>query len=54
MKKIVNNLQVNKFGGNDYWETGLVEPHIVLKDMIKIFHPDLLPDHELVYYKSIE
>lgn len=49
-----NNLRMNKFGGIDYWETGLVEPNIILKDMIKIFHPDLLPEHKLVYYKIIE
>ena len=49
-----NNKRINAFGGNDYWETGLVEPHIVLKDMIKIFHPELFPEHELVYYKLIE
>ena len=49
-----NNLRLNQFGGNDYWETGLVQPNIVLKDMIKIFHPDLLPDHQLVYYKQID
>lgn len=49
-----NNLKINQFGGNDYWETGLIEPHVVLKDMIKIFHPDILPNHQLVYYKIIE
>ncbi len=54
-KKIYNNnSQLNKSGGNNYWEQGLVEPHIVLKDMIKVFHPNLLPEHELVYYKIIE
>ena len=54
-KKIYNNnSQLNKSGGNNYWEQGLVEPHIVLKDMIKVFHPELLPEHELVYYKIIE
>lgn len=49
-----NNKRTNRYGGNDYWERGLVEPQVVLKDMIKIFHPDLLPDHNLVYYKSID
>jgi iron complex transport system substrate-binding protein len=49
-----NNNRTNIYGGNDYWESGLVEPHIVLKDMIKMFHPDLLKDHSLVYYKAIE
>jgi len=49
-----NNLQINKYGGNNYWEKGLVEPHIVLKDMIKIFHPEFLIDYNLSYYKAIK
>ncbi|PLX15036.1 MAG: ABC transporter substrate-binding protein [Marinilabiliales bacterium] len=49
-----NNLQVNASGGNNYWEQGLVEPDILLKDLIKIFHPELLPKYKLVYYKIIE
>ncbi|MFC2096290.1 ABC transporter substrate-binding protein [Bacteroidota bacterium] len=49
-----NNLRMSQSGGNDYWETGLVDPHIVLKDMIKIFHSEILPEHKLVYYKIIE
>ena len=47
------NKKVNDLGSNDYWESGVVNPHIVLSDLIKILHPDLLPDHELVYYKQI-
>ncbi len=41
-------------GGNDYYETGVVEPHVVLKDIVKIFHPELLPDHELVYHSQLK
>ncbi len=41
-------------GGNDFFESGVVNPHIILKDMIKIFHPDLLPDHALYYYMKLE
>lgn len=41
-------------GGNDYYEMGIVEPHIVLKDIVKIFHPELLPDHELVYHAQLK
>ncbi|MDK2978523.1 MAG: cobalamin transport system substrate-binding protein [Bacteroidales bacterium] len=48
-----NNLLQNEWGGNDYWEKGTVEPHIILKDLIKIFHPELLFNHTLVYYRSI-
>lgn len=41
-------------GGNDYYESAIVAPHIVLKDMVKIFHPEVLPDHELVYYNRLQ
>ncbi|NJM56291.1 MAG: hypothetical protein HC857_00870 [Synechococcales cyanobacterium RU_4_20] len=47
------NARLNETGGNDYWESGVVQPHLVLADLIKIFHPDLLPDHGLVYYKPL-
>jgi iron complex transport system substrate-binding protein len=38
---------------NDYWESGIVRPHLILADMIHILHPNLLPKHELVYYQKI-
>ena len=41
-------------GGNDYYESAVVNPHIVLKDNIKIFHPELLPNHELVFYNRLK
>ena len=41
-------------GGNDFFESGVVNPHIILKDMIRIFHPDLLPDHQLYYYLNLK
>ncbi|MGY0037045.1 hypothetical protein [Pedobacter sp. NJ-S-72] len=47
------NKKVNDIGSNDYWESGSVNPQIVLGDLIKIFHPELLPDHQLVYYKQL-
>ncbi|NOZ48397.1 MAG: ABC transporter substrate-binding protein [Chlorobi bacterium] len=48
-----NNAIQNKMGGNDYWESGIVHPDIILKDLIKIFHPELLPNYKTVYYKRI-
>lgn len=41
-------------GGNDYYEQGVIEPHIVLKDIVKIFHPELLPNHKLVYHTQLK
>lgn len=48
-----NNNRVNPTGGNDFWESGVVNPHIILKDLIKIFHPNHI-QHELVYYKQLQ
>jgi iron complex transport system substrate-binding protein len=49
-----NNRRANKHGGSSYWETGVANPHVVLADLIKIFHPELLPEHEFVYYYRLE
>ncbi len=49
-----NNARVNPLGGSDYWETGIIRPDILLKDLVKIFHPDLLNDHKLYYYRKID
>ena len=39
--------------GNDYWESGIVNPDIVLRDLIKIFHPELI-NEEFVYYRQLK
>ena len=49
-----NTSQVSKNGGNNIWERGIVHPEEVLADLIKIFHPDLLPEHELIYYENLQ
>jgi iron complex transport system substrate-binding protein len=46
--------KVNENGGNDYYESGVVRPDLVLADFVKMFHPELVPDHEMVYHKRIE
>lgn len=40
-------------GANDFWESGAAHPEIVLADLITIFHPGQLPDHQLYYYRNI-
>lgn len=49
-----NNKRQNSAGGNDYLESGIVSPEIILKDLISILHPELLTEHELYYYKQLE
>ena len=38
----------------DYHSTGAVRVDILLKDIISIIHPDLLPSHQLVFLDRIE
>lgn len=48
------NARVNTSGGSDYFESGIANPDVILADLISIFHPDLLPDHALYYYKQLQ
>ncbi|WP_310397786.1 ABC transporter substrate-binding protein [Hymenobacter sp.] len=48
-----NNRRTNAQGSNDYWESGAVRPDLVLADLIKILHPELLPTWQLYYYQLL-
>jgi iron complex transport system substrate-binding protein len=48
-----NNKRVTIKGGNDFWESGAVYPHLILKDIATILHPELFNDKELVFYRKI-
>jgi len=48
-----NNKRTNDIGSNDFWESGAVNPQLVLGDLIRILHPELLPGRELVYYQQL-
>ena len=48
-----NNARTNAGGGNDYYESAVVNPDIVLRDLVKIFHPELVQE-EYVYYKQLK
>lgn len=48
------NKRSNPQGGNDYWESGVVRPDLLLKDMLKIVHPELLPNYELTYMEQLK
>jgi iron complex transport system substrate-binding protein len=49
-----NNNRVTEAGGNDFWESGTVCPHLILHDIASILHPDLFSDNELFYYREID
>lgn len=48
------NKRMNETGGNDYWESAVARPDLLLSDMIKIFHPELLPEYELFYMQKLK
>jgi iron complex transport system substrate-binding protein len=48
-----NNARLTETGGNDYWESGVINPDVILKDLIVILHPGLLPGYKPVYYKKL-
>lgn len=48
-----NNLKTNVAGGNDYYESAVVNLDILLRDLVKIFHPELV-EEDFVYYKQLK
>jgi ABC-type Fe3+-hydroxamate transport system, periplasmic component len=48
-----NDLRTSAGGGNDYFESATLHPELVLADLIKIFHPQLLGDRPFSYYRHI-
>jgi iron complex transport system substrate-binding protein len=48
-----SNARAKLMGGNDYFESGVVRPDIILNDLIAIFHPSLLPNHQGYYYRKL-
>jgi iron complex transport system substrate-binding protein len=52
--KLYNNInRMNSNGGNDYWETGSVHPHLILKDIATILHPEIFGNDEPWFYRQI-
>lgn len=49
-----NSLDVNENGGNNYFELGVTNPHLILQDLVAIFYPELLPDHQFNFYLRLE
>lgn len=53
-EKVYNSHGImTKAQGWDFWETGLVRPDLVLKDLVSIFHPELVK-HEKIWFKVLK
>ena len=49
-----NRLRVTEAGGNDYWESAVVRPDLLLSDIVSIIHPGLMPGYVQFYYRKLE
>lgn len=49
-----NNKMVNASGFNDYWETGLQRPDLLLKDLYSIFQSEKNLNSTLIWYKELK
>lgn len=47
-----DNNRLNPNGGNDFWESGVVRPDLLLRDLIGIFRGEY--GYATIYYKSIK
>jgi iron complex transport system substrate-binding protein len=41
-------------GGSEFFELGYLRPDIILKDLIKIYRPELIKDHQLYFHRKLE
>ena len=49
-----NNARASREGGNDFWEQGVVEPDVVLRDLQHLLHPELDPAYQFVYHQQLK
>jgi iron complex transport system substrate-binding protein len=53
--KVYNyNARLGAKGGNDFLELGYLRPDLILKDLVKIAHPESLSDHTLFFHRKLE
>lgn len=46
--------RIGEKGGNEFLELGYLRPDLILKDLVKIAHPTLLPGHELFFHRKLQ
>jgi iron complex transport system substrate-binding protein len=49
-----NDKMVTENGANDYWESGLTQPDLILNDLIVILHPELNLKNQLQFYQKLK
>jgi len=55
LKQVYNfNKRMLPSGANDFWESAIARPDLLLSDVIAILHPDMLPGYSLVYSEKLK
>lgn len=49
-----NYVKVNEYGNPHYQADGIASPHLILADLVKILHPHLLPEHQLIWHSLLK
>jgi iron complex transport system substrate-binding protein len=53
-KVFTYNARIGAKGGSEFLELGYLRPDIILQDLVKIAHPQLLSDSTLFFHKQLE
>lgn len=54
-KRVFNNRnRTTATGGNDYFESAIANPDLILRDIIKALHPDMFRDYQFTYLKPLK
>jgi iron complex transport system substrate-binding protein len=55
LKQVYNfNKRLLPSTANDFWESAVARPDILLSDVIAILHPEILPGYQLVYAEKLK
>jgi iron complex transport system substrate-binding protein len=46
-----SNFALNAY---DWYETGVMRPDLVLEDLVSLFHPELVPGRELMFFDHFQ
>jgi iron complex transport system substrate-binding protein len=48
------NARIGAKGGSEFLELGYLRPDFILKDLVKLAHPELLPGYSLYFHRKLE
>lgn len=49
-----SNARMSSNGGNDYWESGVIRPDLILRDYGKMLHPEKFKSDQFYYFKKLD